>query len=331
VAARLAAPAPTPETLAAAGEREQRALDLRQCRVCEKALPAEPASTGRCAGCKRVRYCGTGCQRGDWPRHKPECKAWKDEAIVAAGGCPLGDVKAQEAEILKWAAPERTLAEVRKAAEGGDLAAQYVLGECFYHGPKGAPKDAAKALVWYRRAAAGNVAKAQADLGYMHDMGEGGLAVDHAEAARLYALAAAQGLAGAQHNFGCCYRNGEGVPRNLAEAARLFRLGAEQGYAKAQSDLGVLYMRGEGVAQDYAEAMIWARRSAEQGYVGGEHNVGTLYANGWGVPRDPRTAVMWLERAAKQGAEESKAALLNLTASGVPEAAAAVRRMRIAP
>jgi len=56
VAARLAAPAPTPETLAAAGEREQRALELRQCRSCEKAIPAEPASTGRCSVCKRVRY-----------------------------------------------------------------------------------------------------------------------------------------------------------------------------------------------------------------------------------------------------------------------------------
>jgi GDPmannose 4,6-dehydratase len=105
-----------------------------------------------------VRYCGIPCQRSDWPRQKPECKAWKDEAIVAAGGCPLGDVKAQAAAIEKWAAPERTLAEIRKAAEGGDLAAQYVIGVSFHDGKKGAPKDAAQALVWYRRAAAGNVA-----------------------------------------------------------------------------------------------------------------------------------------------------------------------------
>jgi len=83
VAARLAAPAPTPETLAAAGEREQRALDLGQCRSCEKAIPAEPASTGRCAGCRRVRYCCKPCQLGDWPRHKADCKAWRDEATVA--------------------------------------------------------------------------------------------------------------------------------------------------------------------------------------------------------------------------------------------------------
>ena len=100
-------------------------------------MPAEPASVvGRCAACKRVRYCGTRCQRGDWPRHKPECKAWKDEAIVASGGCPLGDVKAQQAAFDKWWLSERTLAEIRKAAEGGDLAAKYFLGECFDFGKR---------------------------------------------------------------------------------------------------------------------------------------------------------------------------------------------------
>jgi len=40
---------------------------------------------------------------------------------------------------------------------------------------------------------------------------------------------------------------------------------------------------------------------------------------------------MWLERAAKQGAEESKAALRDLAAKGFPEAAAAARRLGLAP
>ena len=50
---------------------------------------------------------------------------------MASGGCPLGDLKAQEAAIKKWVALERTLPEIRKAAEGGDLAAQYLFGGCF--------------------------------------------------------------------------------------------------------------------------------------------------------------------------------------------------------
>ena len=121
------------------------------------------------------------------------------------------------------------------------------------------------------------------------------------------------------------------MPRNLAEAARHFRLSAEQGHAGAQSELAALYMHGKGVAQDYAEAMIWARRAAEQGHVAGEHNVGMLYEMGWGVPRDLRMAVSFFVRAAKQGAEPSKAALRDLAAQGVLEAAAALRRLGLTP
>jgi hypothetical protein len=30
-----------------------------------------------CGGCKRVRYCCDACCRADWPRHHPECGAWR--------------------------------------------------------------------------------------------------------------------------------------------------------------------------------------------------------------------------------------------------------------
>jgi TPR repeat protein len=66
-----------------------------------------------------------------------------DAAVIAAGSCPLGDVEAQDAAIVKWAAPERTLAAMRAAAEAGDIAAQYALGECFRRGMMGAPQDLA--------------------------------------------------------------------------------------------------------------------------------------------------------------------------------------------
>jgi TPR repeat protein len=181
VAARLCAPSPTPETLSAAAEREDRASLLRRCRLCEALMPEEPVSVGRCAACKRVRYCGVACQKADWPRHKPECKAWKDAEVVASGGCPLGDLKAQEEAIRMWVAPERTLA-------------QFLFGGCFEFGYKGSPKDAAEAVKWYRCSSAGNLAWAQYNLGCCYDSGRG-VALDLAEAARLWALSAAQGYA----------------------------------------------------------------------------------------------------------------------------------------
>ena len=90
-------------------------------------------------------------------------------------------------------------------------------------------------------------------------------------------------------------------------------------------------MNGNGVARDYAAAMIWSRRAAEQGNVDAEYNMGVLYANGWGVTRNPRAASVCFELAAKQGDEGAAQALRNIAAEGVPEAAAALRRLRLAP
>jgi hypothetical protein len=216
-ALRLAAPDPTPETLQASRERARYALAMSACRLCGEAFAGEDLHTtrGRCGGCRRVRYCGAECQKSDWPAHKPQCRAWRAEAeaaVVAAGGCPLGDLAAQEAAVAKWRAPERSLAAVRVAAEAGDLAAQHVLGTCLYYGSRGAARDVAAAVAWQRRSAAGNVALALTSLGGMHERGEGGLAAgdggvrgvvgdgdgglaeDLAAAVRLYERAAAQGL-----------------------------------------------------------------------------------------------------------------------------------------
>ena len=77
--------------------------------------------------------------------------------------------------------------------------------------------------------------------------------------------------------------------------------------------------------------MLWARRSADQGDAGGEYFLGVLYKNGWGVTSDLRAASSWFERAAKQGVEDAAQALRKFVAKGVPEAVAALRRLRLAP
>jgi len=77
--------------------------------------------------------------------------------------------------------------------------------------------------------------------------------------------------------------------------------------------------------------MLWARRAADQGDPTAEFNVDVLYENGWGATRDLRAASLWFERAAKQGDEAAAHALRGFVAEGVPEAAAALRRLRLAP
>jgi len=48
------------------------------------------------------------------------------------------------------------------------------------------------------------------------------------------------------------------------------------------------------------------------------------------VPRDLHTAILCFSRAAIQGFEDSKKSLLYLASAGVPEAIAAVWRLRLA-
>jgi hypothetical protein len=64
------------EAAAAAAEgraRRQRGGVLG-CATCGTRQAPEGAPLLKCGGCARVVYCGAECQRGDWKRHKAECK-----------------------------------------------------------------------------------------------------------------------------------------------------------------------------------------------------------------------------------------------------------------
>ena len=206
-----------------------------------------------------------------------------------------------------------------------------ILAECFVAGVNGAPRDKAQAAVWYRRAAAGNVTAAQSSLGSMHVCGECGLEKSDAKAVALFRLAAGAGDSHAIYFLGTCYRDGRGVPQDHAEAVRLFRLAADKGDAEAEADHACALMYGEGVEKDYTAALKFSRRSADKNNALGEHHLGSLYTFGWGVPRDNREAVRWLAKSAAQGFENAIKGLRVFVAKGVPEAAAALRRLGLAP
>ncbi len=59
--------------------------------------------------------------------------------------------------------------------------------------------------------------------------------------------------------------------------------------------------------------------------------MGLLFAEGWGVKQDKREAARWWAKSAAQGDEAAITNLRTLAAEGVPEAAAALRRLRLAP
>ena len=226
---------------------------------------------------------------------------------------------------------DRPLAELLTAAEGGDLTAMDALGERCCHGIRGAPKDDVQALYWWRRAAAANVASAQFNLGIMHRDGEGGLKMSHDEAVKLYRAAAGAGHPGATYDLGFHLSEGLGVPQDRAEAIRLWLQAAEKGSAQAEGKLADAFIDGEGVPKDYAAALNFARRAADKGDAGGINALASIYADGLGVPRNLRKAVTWYEKTAAKGDNVAIFFLRHFSAAGMPEAAAALRRLRLAP
>lgn len=195
-----------------------------------------------------------------------------------------------------------------KKAESGDAEAQRQLGDLYFFGDTGLPKDPVKAVEWYRRAADQGHADAQFNLGRCYETGIGAKK-SLTDAVMWYRMAAGKGNAASQNNLGLCYRYGNGVVKSAAEALYWFRKSADKGDASGQHNLADMYLRGEGVEQNFAEAVNWFMKSAEQGDAGAQFFLGWCYQNGKGVTANTAEAMIWYDKAAKKGYAGAKAAL----------------------
>jgi len=256
------------------------------------------------------------------------------EAKEAAERAALAEKKAREAKEAaeKKAREEKEAAEkLRKAAEQGNVEAQYILGNSYFTG-QGEIQNYTKAAEWFNKAAEQEHKEAQFILGRWYFTGHGitqdyakavewlekaaeqghGEAKDwlaKAEAAdkaeRLH-KAAEQGDAEAQFNLGNSYFTGQGETKDYAKAAEWFRKAAEQGHREAQFSLGNSYLTGQGETQNYEKAAEWLRKATEQGHREAQFNLGNLYFTGQGENRDYAKAAEWFGKAAEQGHGEAK-------------------------
>jgi len=133
---------------------------------------------------------------------------------------------------------ETDLATLQSAAQGGDSAAQFDLGNRFLYG-SGVIADEFEASRWFRLAAEQGNNNAQYNLGVMYMQGTGVLA-DMNEALRWFVSAANLGDAPAQFTMATLYANGRGVPQNPVMAHMWFTLAAAGGHRAAGANL-VLY------------------------------------------------------------------------------------------
>jgi serine/threonine protein kinase len=126
----------------------------------------------------------------------------------------------------------------RRAAESGDVEAQFRLGVLYAYG-RGTPRDETEAAEWLRKAASQNHLSAQTRLGLM-------------------------------------LARGAGVQKNETEAAEWLRKAADRNEPVAQFNLGLMHVHGLGVVKDRNEALRWYRKAAAHGHPGARVNLNVL-------------------------------------------------------
>jgi TPR repeat protein len=253
-----------------------------------------------------------------------------DSVPLSAGRA--GKLRLRAIEILvENDSPAQAAPLLRKAADLGDAAAQFLIGSLYTLG-RGVPQNLAIGAEWLYKAAIQGYPEAQFSLAGLYMAGTG-VPKDSSVAVHWLHVAAQQGYAEAQHSLGYAYATGQGVAKDPIEAARWYRAAAEQGQGDAQNDLGVLYATGVGVELDAGRAETLLSAPAAEGSFEAKSNLvriaaateekkddlsdylkaanagdsdaqsmlGAFYDGGVGVPMDAREAARWYRRAAEQG------------------------------
>ena len=150
---------------------------------------------------------------------------------------------------------------------------------------------------------------AQFDLGNRYLAGDGVIA-DEFEAARWFHLEADQGNNNAQYNLGVMYMQGTGVIADINEAISWFRRAADRGDPPAQFTMGTLYANGRGVQQDPVQAHLWFTLAASGGHRAAAANL-VLYQEMMSdqqIGESQRLAAEWVENFNAQfGSSDSNA------------------------
>ena len=230
---------------------------------------------------------------------------------------------------------DQALVWYRKAAEGGNATAQFIIGWEFYDGsgadlaPKNhLPKDPSQSAAWFRRAsehadlidfallkdgppsarAVGGEPDVDFLLGSLFEDGKD-LPQDYSQAAFWYRRAAERGHVYAQSSLGSLYAEGNGVPQDFGQAAEWLRRAADKGESDAEVNLATLYLDGNGVVQNYQEARQLLLKALEKGDAQAAFNLGVIYGKGLGVPQSPSAAYFFfaISAAGGHGTEQKEA------------------------
>jgi len=211
-------------------------------------LPALPAKADFLVGI--VAY-----ERGDYATALAELSA-PDTRDVPEAKFYLGRMYLFGSGVA--ADPQRGIALLREAAEGGVLDAAVSLAQAYDLG-RAVPRDRLEGYRYWLIAAELGHAKAMLEVGLRLESGETPSGADPEAAAVWYAKAAEAGETVANAYLGELYEAGSGVPQDLAEAERLYRLAAGKGSYMAMDNLArFLLEQGRSLdeARQYAEMAV---------------------------------------------------------------------------
>ncbi len=208
-------------------------------------------------------------------------------------------------------AAEEIVDSLRSAAEQGDSAAQYKLGNEYFYGTESRKVNYELAAYWYRKAAAAGYGAAQLNYGICLEQGLG-VDRDPKNAAIFYLFAANKGIREAEYNLALLYLHGSGqndlklppekaVAPDRARAEQHLQNLVHQNFVPAMVELSALMLnRKEVTEQDRKNAVALLLRAEKlPGMTGkGLRFLADCYYGGiGGLKKDPAKTVSLLKRA----------------------------------
>lgn len=193
--------------------------------------------------------------------------------------------------------PEKTLSNLKQAAESDDPKAQFYL----YCLNKETNKELAE--IWLRKSATNNYAEAQNTLGLLIDEQNNN---QSPEAYTWYLRAANQDHAYAQYNLGLCYLFGSGTDKKIEEAALWLEKAAQQGHVPAQYNIGLMYQNGDGIQKDISKAIFWWEKAASQNDMNAQVALGDISCRKDSSSFAPERAFKYYLMAANQGSSHAQ-------------------------
>ncbi|CAI5746075.1 unnamed protein product [Peronospora destructor] len=197
-----------------------------------------------------------------------------------------------------------------RAAEVGDVSAQFFMGTLLHQGDKdlGIKPSFTSGFMLIEMAASKGHPSALFYLAQLYRSGDetNDFAADRAKFLEHLDKALEAGDADAYFCMADIYFHGsDGFDQDHEQARGFYMAAAEQGHADAYCCLGALYYNGIGVKQDFKKAFLYYQEAADRDSMMAWKNLAEMYTVGRGVPRNETTANAIIKMLKKREAHEA--------------------------